>query len=228
MHRGLSVLEMLGPLLPQSLSLGLDADFYRLFIPKWPLNCCGIQFLIHEEKEETHPKMSYFNKIFKVSNKIFFKFGISMATLPAELLLGKEAVCFNEPTGSLLQPAHVCLALSWLPGVNTWKQFDGAGVWLSRLWKFILLLWQFFPDKWRDILSVSVPGWISWAVTGLKQEPESNPEPSWYDTELFTAQSHTTAAVTTTSVKGDFRVHKIVIKKTKVIIKIGSIIKMKI
>lgn len=32
------------------------------------LNCCSIRFPICEEKEETHPKMLSFNKIFKASN----------------------------------------------------------------------------------------------------------------------------------------------------------------
>lgn len=113
--------------------LGLGADFYRLFVCKLALNCCSIRFLIHEEKEEVHPKMLYSNKIFKASNEIFCKFGASMATLPAELLLRKEASCFNEPTGSLRRPAHICLVVSWLLGVHTLKQIDGAQVRLSRL-----------------------------------------------------------------------------------------------
>lgn len=137
-------LGILGPFCSRSLGLGLDADFYRLFICKWALNCCSIWFLIHEEKEETHPKMLYSNKIFKAFNKIFCTFGVSMATLSAELLLRKEAGCFNEPTGSVRQPAHICLLVSWLPGVDTLKQIDGAGVRLSRLCKILLLLWQFF------------------------------------------------------------------------------------
>lgn len=122
-----------GPLCSRSPGLGLGADFYRLLVCKLALNCCSIRFLIHEEKEEVHPKMLYSNKIFKASNEIFCKFGASMATLPAELLLRNKAGCFNEPTGSLRRPAHICLVVSWLLGVHTLKQIDGAQVWLSRL-----------------------------------------------------------------------------------------------
>lgn len=79
-------------------------------------NCCSIQFLIHEMKEEMHPKMLYSNKIFKASNEIFCKFGASMATLPVEPLLRKEAGCFNAPTASLRQPAHICLVVFLVAG----------------------------------------------------------------------------------------------------------------
>lgn len=49
----------------------------------------------------------------------------------AALLLGKEAGGFNEPTGSLPQPAG--LFLGCRGGGDALKQMDGAEVQLSRL-----------------------------------------------------------------------------------------------
>lgn len=50
------------------------------------------------------------NKIFKASNEIFCKFGASVVALPSGAAVRREAGCFNEPTGSLLQ--SVCFLFS--------------------------------------------------------------------------------------------------------------------
>lgn len=65
-----------------------------------------------------------FNGIFsKALHEIFSKFGASIVTLPAELLLRKKIACFNKPTGNLT-------SASLFPGCHAWtlKQTDGAKV----------------------------------------------------------------------------------------------------
>lgn len=56
-----------------------------------------------------HPKMCIQMKY----SRLLMKYSVSLeflwATLPVELLLRREAGCFNEPLGSLSQPFKLCL-----------------------------------------------------------------------------------------------------------------------
>lgn len=83
--------------------------YWLLLTRKWVFNCCSTWFLIYEREEEMHPKMCIQIKY----SRFVMKYSVSLAflwvTLPVELLLRKEAGCFNEPLGSFSQPFKLCL-----------------------------------------------------------------------------------------------------------------------
>lgn len=64
---------------------------------------------MYEGKKEMHPKMCIQMKY----SGLLMKYSVSLEFLwvavPEELLLRKEAGCFNEPLGSLNQPFKPCL-----------------------------------------------------------------------------------------------------------------------